>query len=87
MEVVNLESNFSTNRSGKGDQVRLFLKKVKRRRVKRVEADVLEKIALIFIAKYYESVIHIAVIYLWLKSGLKKFRFMVANKNICKDDT
>ena len=59
-----------------------FFSKAKRRRVKQVTADVSEKIALIFVAKYYESVIHIAVIHLRLESGLEKFRFIVASKNI-----
>ena len=62
-------------------QVGFIFKSKAKRRVKRVEA-VQEKIALIDVAKYYESVIHIAVKHLWLGSGLEKFRFIVANKNI-----
>ena len=41
-------------------------------------------IVLIFVAKYYKSVINTAVIHLWLKSGLENLRFTVASKNIGK---
>ena len=88
---MNLKRDFLTKGRGfqptkeRESQVRFFFKSKAKRRVKRVEADVSEKIALICVAKYYESVIHIAVIYFWLESGLKKFRFMmVANNNIGK---
>ena len=64
-------------------QVRFFFESKAERRVKRVEA-VLEKIAFIFVAEYYEGVIHIAVIHLQFGSGLKKLRFIIANKNIGK---
>ena len=65
------------------NQVRLFFKSKAERNVKRVEA-VQEKIAFIFVSKYYESVIHIAIIHLRFGGGLKKFGCIVANRNIGK---
>ena len=41
-------------------------------------------IAVIFVAKYYKNFVHLAVIHLQLESGLEKFGFVVANKNIGK---
>ena len=63
--MVNLEGVFQPTSLEKKTQIRFFFKSKTKRRVKRVEA-VQEKIALIFVAKYYESVIrmqHIAVVH------------------------
>ena len=81
---MNLERGFLTNTSKKGRAKLDYFSKVKRR-VNRVGTNVSEKIVLIFVAKYHESVIPTAAIHLWLESDLKKFRVMVANQNIGKD--
>ena len=71
MEVMNLEGDFSTRTSRNG-RARLdsFFESKAKRRVKQVDA-VQEKIAFIFIAEYYEGVIHIAIIHLLFGSGLQ----------------
>ena len=74
---MNLKEDFSTNTSRKG-RARLdsFRKVEQRESVKRVEA-VYKKTERIFVAKYYQSVIHKIVLHLRLESGLEKYRFIV----------
>ena len=78
---MNLERDFSTNTSEKALTSLNSFSEVKQReeRVERFEA-VQEKIAIFFVAKYYKSVILIAVINPQLRSGLEKF--IASYKNI-----
>ena len=77
MEMMNLKEGFLTNTSRKG-RARLdsFSNAERREWVKRVEA-MYKKTERIFVAKYYQSVIHKIVLHLQLENGLEKDRFIV----------
>ena len=70
---MNLERDFSTNTSKKERACLDSFSKVKRRSELRL-----------FVAEYYKSVIHVAVLHLRLGSGLENFRFIVANKTLAR---